>query len=238
MEKHPEKIRAMFAAIARRYDLLNHLLSFGSDIAWRRFAVRRLAAAIDKRGRGEALILDLCCGTGDLSLRLERLGRVIGCDFCHPMLQLAAVKIARRRKRDRIMLVEGDALRLPFPDRAFDAVAIAFGLRNLADTRAGLLQMRRVLRPGGTLAVLEFSRPRPPLFRQVFRFYFKRLLPRIGRFISGERQAYYYLPDSVSTFPDQDGLKLLLEEAGFRDAVYWNLTGGVAALHLASLPSE
>jgi demethylmenaquinone methyltransferase/2-methoxy-6-polyprenyl-1,4-benzoquinol methylase len=217
----------MFSGIARRYDLLNHLLSGNVDKRWRRKTAHALESSLVEGAR----VLDVACGTGDLSLVLAEAGavRVIGLDFCRPMLEIA------RRKAEAdsrpVPFVEGDALRLPFADGAFDAVTIAFGLRNLAGVADGLRELRRVLKEGGRLAVLEFSSPVVPGFRALFRFYFTRVLPSIGGLVSGSRGAYEYLPDSVSRFPDQKRLAELMRAEGFEAVEYSNLTGGIAALH-------
>ncbi|MCS6818139.1 MAG: bifunctional demethylmenaquinone methyltransferase/2-methoxy-6-polyprenyl-1,4-benzoquinol methylase UbiE [Blastocatellia bacterium] len=224
---HRERVRHMFAAIAPRYDLLNHLLSLNVDRFWRRFTVRRLRPYLLSSG---ALVLDLCCGTGDLALELADQADVIGVDFCRPMLRIGQEKIARRRAR--VLLVEGDALHLPFPNDVFSAVTIAFGLRNLESPERGLREIYRVLRPGGIAAVLEFSRPSLPIFRHLFLFYFRNLLPRIGRWISGVPGPYDYLYDSVQAFLNQRELARLMEAVGFAAVRYLNLTGGIAALHL------
>ena len=217
----------MFSGIAGRYDLLNHLLSGNVDKRWRRRTARALESSLVEGAR----VLDVACGTGDLSLVLAGAGavRVIGLDFCRPMLEIA------RRKADAdsraIPFVEGDALRLPFADETFDVATIAFGLRNLSDAADGLRELRRVLRPGGRLAVLEFSSPVVPGFSALFHFYFGRVLPRIGGLVSGSRGAYQYLHDSVSNFPDQRRLAEMMRAEGFEGVEYRNLTGGVAALH-------
>ena len=226
-EEHARRVRAMFSGIARRYDLLNHLLSGNVDKRWRRKTARALESSLVEGAR----VLDVACGTGDLSLVLAEAGRarVVGLDFCRPMLEIA------RRKADEgsrlIPFVEGDALRLPFADETFDAATIAFGLRNLAGVADGLRELRRILKPGGRLAVLEFSSPVVPGFRALFRFYFTRVLPRIGGLVSGSRGAYEYLPDSVTRFPDQKRLAELMRAEGFQGVEYSNLTGGIAALH-------
>lgn len=224
----------MFARIAGRYDLLNHLLSGNVDKRWRRLVARTLRPSLVEGAR----VLDVACGTGDLSLVLASAGeaRVIGLDFCRPMLEIARGKAASDSRA--VPFVEGDALRLPFADEAFDVVTIAFGLRNLAGVEEGLRELGRVLRPGGRAAVLEFSSPVVPGFRPLFHFYFTRVLPRIGGLVSGSRGAYEYLPDSVSRFPDQKRLAELMRGAGFEEVEYRNLTGGIAALHTGTRPSR
>jgi demethylmenaquinone methyltransferase/2-methoxy-6-polyprenyl-1,4-benzoquinol methylase len=221
-------VRAMFAEIAPNYDRLNHLLSINIDRIWRRFTVKKLKDALSRPG---ALALDLCCGTADLTLELEKHARVIGCDFCHPMLVIGNEKIKTKRVR-RALLAEGDALRLPFADCSFDVVTIAFGLRNLEHVEGGLAEILRVLKPGGCAAALEFSRPVIPVFRQAFEFYFHNVLPHVGSLVSGSDGAYRYLPASVRAFPDQKRLAGMMREVGYANVRYHNLTGGVAALHL------
>lgn len=222
----------MFAGIARRYDLLNHLLSANIDRRWRKFVADKLRPALVSGTR----TLDVACGTGDLALTLSEAGQshITGLDFCRPMLEVAAQKTAERQRS--IPFIEADALRLPFAAETFDVVTIAFGLRNLASVEGGLEELFRVLRPGGQIAILEFSHPVVPGFRALFNFYFTRVLPRVGGFVSGSRGAYEYLPDSVSRFPDQQSLASLLREVGFEGVAYQNLTGGIAALHMGSRP--
>ena len=227
------RVRSMFAEIAPRYDFLNHALSLNIDRRWRRFVVKKVA---DRLRRPGAIALDLCCGTADLSLKLSALAPTIGLDYCHPMLELGAKKI--RRERRSAELVEADALNVPFADGMFDVVTIAFGLRNLEEPEAGLREIYRLLRPEGRAAVLEFSRPKIPIFRDLYHFYFTRLLPRIGKAISGSSYAYRYLPDSVLAFPDQRELVSLMQAVGFSDVRYYNLFGGVASLHIGDRQSD
>jgi demethylmenaquinone methyltransferase / 2-methoxy-6-polyprenyl-1,4-benzoquinol methylase len=223
-------VRAMFAEIAPSYDRLNHLLSLNIDKRWRRFTIGKLRDLLE---RPDSLALDLCCGTADLTLELEPYTRVIGCDFCHPMLVIGNEKIAQRPEMThQPLLAEGNAMQLPFADQSFDLVTIAFGLRNLERVDIGLAEILRVLKPGGRVAILEFSRPILPIFRQLFEFYFHNILPRIGALISGSSTAYTYLPKSVGNFPDQKRLAALMRETGFSVVRYHNLSAGIAALHL------
>ncbi|MGC9970822.1 MAG: bifunctional demethylmenaquinone methyltransferase/2-methoxy-6-polyprenyl-1,4-benzoquinol methylase UbiE [Bryobacteraceae bacterium] len=222
-------VRGMFARVARRYDFLNHLLSLNVDRHWRARAVRRLRPIL---GRPGALVLDICCGTGDLLLALEaeRGGAVVGSDFCHAMLIEAQRKIAHRHSRSA--LVEADALSLPFPDGSLDLVTAAFGFRNLANYEQGLREMRRVLKPGGAAAILEFSQPKNPFFAAVYGFYSGRVLPVIGGLISGDRSAYRYLPESVRRFPPPEELAAVMRAAGFARVEYERMTGGIVSLHV------
>jgi len=225
---HSRAVRKMFSCIASRYDLLNHLLSVNIDKSWRR---RVRQAFLEILENENAIVLDLACGTGDLSIELQTNAKaqVVGADFCRPMLDLARSKTAHRSLS--VPFVEADALQLGFADESFDAVTIAFGLRNLANFRDGLAEIRRVLKTGGKLVVLEFSTPPIPGFKKVFNIYFTQVLPRIGGLFSGERSAYEYLPDSVLRFPNQKALAGLLCETGFENVEFKNLTGGIAAIH-------
>lgn len=232
--EHAHRVREMFATIAARYDLLNHLLSANVDKRWRRRAAQAIAENIPAVN---AKVLDIACGTGDLSFALFEISGadVVGTDFCRPMLQIASRKAS---KSAPIPFIEADALNLPFSERSFDGAAIAFGLRNFSNTEQGLREMFRVLRPNGVLALLEFSRPVVPGLSVLFQFYFNRLLPFIGGLVSGSRQAYQYLPNSVARFLDQEELAALMREIGFADVSYQNLTGGIAALHIGKKPAE
>ena len=222
-------VRHMFAGVAHRYDFLNHFLSLGRDIAWRRAAARALEDVLKQPG---SRVADLCCGTGDLSFCLGRhsQGWVMGADFCLPMLAIARRK--KNRRDDRVQFLAADALRLPFRDASLDAVASAFGFRNLANYDKGIEEMHRVLKRGGQLGILEFSQVRWPVFGPLFRFYFRRILPRVGTWISGVDGPYRYLPESVDQFPVQEALAEKLRTEGFKEVSYRNFVGGVAALHL------
>jgi demethylmenaquinone methyltransferase/2-methoxy-6-polyprenyl-1,4-benzoquinol methylase len=213
--------------VAPRYDFLNHFLSLGLDILWRRAAARALRDVLARPG---SLVADVCCGTGDLSLAFARhsSGVVVGTDFSKPMLRRAKIKA---RQHLRVAFAEADTLRLPFAENSLDAVGAAFGFRNLANYAEGLAELRRVLKPGGRLAILEFSRVRWPLFDRLFDWYFRHVLPRMGSWISGTRGPYQYLPHSVARFPDQEGFASELRAAGFSNVRYRNYCGGVAALH-------
>jgi demethylmenaquinone methyltransferase / 2-methoxy-6-polyprenyl-1,4-benzoquinol methylase len=221
-------VRAMFGRVAHRYDLANHLLSFNIDRYWRHYTVKRIGQVLT---RPDARVLDMCCGTGDLLLALarERRAPVWGSDFCHPMLTAAQEKI--RRTGSPSHLFEADALRLPLADASLDLITVAFGFRNLANYDAGLEEMRRVLRPGGLAAILEFSQPRNKLFAAVYRIYSGRILPWIGGALSGSKDAYQYLPESVRNFPSAEELADQMRQAGFRKVSFERLTGGSVALH-------
>lgn len=219
----------MFVSVAPRYDFLNHFLSAGRDIAWRKATAKTLREALAQRG---SIALDVCCGTGDLALALANFsaGRVLGADFCHPMLRQAREKGSR--VSGSVFFLEADTLSLPFNDDSISVVSTAFGFRNLANYVRGLQEMRRVLKPGGTLAILEFSRVNVPVIGSLFRLYFRKILPRIGTLISGVAGPYQYLPDSVSRFPDQETLAHMMREAGFTNVRFRNFSLGAAALHL------
>lgn len=226
--EHSRAVKAMFSGIAPRYDLLNHVLSLNIDKRWRRRVKNQLRTIL---GDPSARVLDVACGTGDLSVELQSSSNatVIGTDFCRPMLAIAADKNGPAGLK--IDYIEADAMQLPFADGDFDAVTIAFGLRNLPNFENGLIELLRVLKPGGRLVVLECSHPPLPVFRQAYEFYFSTLLPRIGGLVSGSNGAYQYLPQSVSKFPDQQTLVALMAQVGYVDVTYKNLTGGIAALH-------
>lgn len=218
----------MFGRVAGKYDFLNHLLSFQLDRNWRRRTIGALHRILEREG---TLIMDVCCGTGDLLLALESKSRgtVIGCDFCHPMLLAARRKSAR--KRAYAPLIEADALRLPLDDNSLDLITIAFGFRNLVDYRAGIVEFQRVLKPGGTLAILEFSTPPNAICRTLYKLYSRFILPRVGGFISGARDAYAYLPESVEKFPQAQRLAATMESVGLTRVQFERFTFGIVTLH-------
>jgi demethylmenaquinone methyltransferase/2-methoxy-6-polyprenyl-1,4-benzoquinol methylase len=222
-------VRGMFGRIAGRYDLANHLLSGNLDRLWRRRTVRRVRDVLARPG---ARALDICCGTGDLTMALRRGGpaTVMGSDFCHPMLVEA-------RRKTPALLFESDALRLPLRDGSLDLITVAFGFRNLANYEAGLREMRRVLRPGGVAAILEFSQPRNTVFAALYNFYSRRVLPAIGGMLTGAGDAYRYLPASIEKFPTAEELAAGMRAAGFASVRYEYLTGGTVALHLGTATS-
>lgn len=228
----PVAVNSMFGRIARRYDLANRILSGGIDRWWRRRVVRAV------RGHPHHDVLDLATGSGDLAFALSRnldsTTTIVGMDFCQPMLdQAEAKKKAAGRQYERVTFRPGDGLALPLPDASFDAVTIAFGLRNLADRGRGLREMHRVLRPNGHLFVLEFSQPHR-LFRPLYYFYLRRILPRIAGVMTGDREAYVYLNDTIGQFPDRAAITQEIRMAGFTSASARSMTFGIVALHEAT----
>jgi len=218
-------VREMFTSIAPRYDPLNHVLSLNVDRLWWRRTARSFASILTRR---DACVLDLCCGTGDMTLALRRVGpaKILGADFSHAMLQRAHEKSAGTS----LCWVEADALRLPFPDGHFDLITTAFGFRNLADYDAGLREMIRVLRPGGECGILDFAEPRG-VTGKLYRVYFKHVLPAVGTLISGVRGPYAYLPASVERFPEPPEMVERMRQAGFREASWTPYTFGIAGLY-------
>lgn len=236
-----EYVQQMFSDIAPRYDLLNHVLSLNVDRAWRRTALRALAW----RERPSGVYLDLCAGTLDVGASLTRedtfAGFVVAADFAVPMLRQGSGKASRRV----LAPVGADALALPFADESLDGAIVAFGIRNVADLAAGLREVRRVLKPGARLVILEFSTPRNPLVRAVYLSYFRFVLPFVGRMVSGHRTAYTYLPMSVAQFPTEERLSDTMRAAGFGTVTWSALSFGIAAIHVGhvdraprSLPSH
>lgn len=237
-----QKVREMFTQIAPRYDLLNHLLSFQLDRLWRARAASQLRPILERQ---DAIVLDLCCGTGDLAFALERAGkaRILGADFAHTMLVRARGKSfslsnsGGGKTTIPMSFFEADALGLPFADASFDLVASAFGFRNLANYEAGLREIRRVLKPGGTIGILEFTEPPEGLLGNLYRWYFTRVLPKIGWLVSGHQSAYTYLPKSVSHFFRPQEFAALLSSAGYVSADFRVWTFGTLALHTAVKPA-
>ena len=225
-------VRSMFGRVAPRYDLANHLLSANIDVTWRNHTVRKVRDILMRR---DARVMDLACGTGDLLIALEReAGRkLIGSDFCHPMLQGAFSKLKKESLKSA--LVEADGLSLPLADASLDLITIAFGFRNFANYRAGLREMRRVLRKGGALAILEFTQPPNKTFAALYNWYTRRILPVIGGAISGAPEAYKYLPESVRKFPEAPGLADMMRESGFENVEWEYLTFGIVALHIGRI---
>ena len=231
LDKSEERVRRMFGQIAKRYDRMNHLLSMNVDRYWRRKAVSLVPA------QGTAPILDLCTGTGDLAFAYHRATQgqvpIVAADFCREMLVLGDQKKHRFGINGQVQFVEADAQRLPFPTGQFQLVCVAFGLRNVTDTRRGLSEMIRVVNPNGKVAVLEFSKPRWPPFSWIYAGYFRFVLPRLGQWLArNDLDAYAYLPASVSEFPSDEGLARLMREVGLRDVWYRPLTLGIATLYV------
>jgi demethylmenaquinone methyltransferase / 2-methoxy-6-polyprenyl-1,4-benzoquinol methylase len=229
------QIREMFTRIAPRYDFLNHLLSGQMDRLWRARTARELKPILD---RPDAVVLDLCCGTGDLAFALQRKSqaRIIGADFSHAMLVRAREKSAAANGPAPMPFLEADALRLPFSDASFDLVTTAFGFRNLANYEDGLKEIFRVLKPDAALGILEFTDPAPGFWGDAYRFYCRTVLPKIGGWISGDAEAYSYLPKSVGRFFRPDELASVLKKVGYDRVRYRLMTFGSVALHLAIRP--
>jgi demethylmenaquinone methyltransferase/2-methoxy-6-polyprenyl-1,4-benzoquinol methylase len=235
VDKSADRVRQMFGQIAARYDFLNHLLSLGVDHYWRWQTVRRVPP------QGELPILDLCTGTGDLAFAYDRAAhrqvKIVGADFCHPMLEIGRRKAATAGSNGRVTFLEADAQALPLPSNSFQIVAVAFGLRNVADTDRGLAEMLRVAAPGGRVTVLEFSSPTSEPFKSIYGWYFRHVLPRIGQFVSrNSASAYEYLPESVGEFPQGEALVQRMRAAGLTDVRCFPLTMGVATLYLGTKP--
>ena len=221
-------VESMFDSIAWRYDFLNHFLSFGIDRLWRRKAVR-----IISRHYKNPEILDVATGTGDLAITAMKIhpSKITGIDISQNMLTIGREKIRKKGFLDRIELISGDSENIPFGDDRFDVAMVAFGVRNFADPLKGLLEMRRVLRDNGMILVLEFSKPSGFLFRKIYNFYFRNILPLVGKLFSKDKAAYTYLPDSVYKFPDNEAFLLLLKDAGFSGTLQVKITGGIASIY-------
>jgi len=222
----PEKeyIRKMYAGISSRYDLLNHVLSLGRDRSWRRFAVSKLPSG---------LILDICSGTGDVAIEVSKISDAVASDFCVEMLKLCAMKIIENDIKN-ISCIQNDAENLSFRDSSFDGAIVAFGIRNVADIKKALSEMRRAVRKGGKIVVLEFSQPRNRVFRSIYFFYFQKLLPLIGKAVSKKTGPYSYLPSSVMAFPKREEFIELMKSSGMKDLEFYDLTFGIATVYVGS----
>ena len=226
INKKSEKIKKMFNSISHKYDFLNHFLSLGTDIYWRKWTVKKLK---NLNVEGNPLILDLCCGTGDLTIELSKIGNVVGVDFAEKMLKIGLKKI--ENKKNVLLLINGDGLKLPFKDNSFDIVTVAFGVRNFEDLKIGLTEIKRVLKKGGVFGILEFSKPESTLIEKSFSLYFHKILPFIGNLISKSNFAYSYLPESVSLFPPHFEFKEILKNTGFKKVGYKLFFSGISALY-------
>ncbi|MHB1558213.1 MAG: ubiquinone/menaquinone biosynthesis methyltransferase [Isosphaeraceae bacterium] len=236
VDKSDRRVQRMFASIARRYDLLNHLLSLNIDKSWRTFTTRTVPP------EPGVPVLDCCTGTADLALAYDRAARgaspIVGTDFCREMLEIGRTKVHKAGASDRVTLVEGDARFLPAPDDTFGVVSVAFGLRNVSNTVQGVDELVRVTRPGGKVAILEFSRPRGRLLGRLYLAFFRHVLPRIGQALSpNDDAAYEYLPRSVLEFPDGQAMLDLLAARGLVDPRQHPLTGGIATLYVGTKPA-
>lgn len=226
-----ERIRTMFGSIAPRYDMLNRLLSLGIDRRWRRFAVGLIGVS------GQGRVLDVATGTGDVALEIAAQTSpavsIVGVDFCQEMVDLGRVKVEQSRFAERITLQVAPCEEIPYEDQTFDAATISFGIRNVVDRAKGLSEMRRVLKDGGRIVILEFSTPTVPVFKQLYHFYFLKMLPKIGGAFS-RFSAYQYLPDSVLEFPSRQDFKSMMSEVGFKNVQHFDLTGGIATVYLGT----
>ncbi len=224
---HPESIRSLFDNIAPTYDLLNHLLSLGRDIYWRKMAVRELKGL-------EGSVLDIATGTGDVALEIvhqqDSRRKVFGMDFSEPMIKKARQKVVRKGLSQTVTLSLGDALSLPFRENTFSATMIAFGLRNIPEKEGALSEMVRVIKSGGRVIILEFTFPRRGLMKRIYPVYFQKVLPRIGGLVSGDRGAYAYLPESVFHFASAENYEGIMRKVGLEEVRSRPLTGGVASI--------
>jgi demethylmenaquinone methyltransferase / 2-methoxy-6-polyprenyl-1,4-benzoquinol methylase len=230
-----QRVREMFTRIAPRYDLLNHLLSAQMDRLWRARVAAQFQPILQ---RPDARVLDLCCGTGDLAFALARnaKAKILGADFSHSMLVRACAKNLATNSAALMTFLEADALHVPLADQSFDLITTAFGFRNLANYESGLREMLRLLKPGGSLGILDFAEPSPGILGNLYRFYTQRILPKIGGVISGDPGAYAYLPKSVARFFRPDELATLMTQVGYTNVHYNLMTLGSVALHIGERP--
>ncbi len=224
-----EQVATMFNNIAHRYDFLNHFFSMGIDILWRRKAIALLKKAQPKK------VLDIATGTGDFAFESLRLNpdKVVGVDISAGMIEVGKEKVKKRKKDDRITLQIGDSENLQFDDGSFDAITVGFGVRNFENLELGLGEMSRVLKPGGQAAILEFSKPRKFPIKQLYYFYFRRMMPFIGKLVSKDSSAYTYLPESVMAFPEGEDFRQIVLKTGFKSCAVHPVTGGIATIYLA-----
>lgn len=228
----PLKVQSMFDRIAGRYDLLNRIMTMGIDKRWRREAVR--AAGVSN----ETVALDVCCGTGDLTFLLAKAGaaRVVGADFSANMLQQARKRAQRSSDASRIQFVEADALALPFSDDEFDSLTIGFGVRNVENLATAFTEFHRVVKPGGRIVCLEITRPKRRLSQSFYQLWFHRIVPKVGALISGDAEAYSYLPESTKSFPQPAELAQLMRSCGLSNVRFKLFAGGIVAIHSAHVP--
>jgi len=224
----------MFNEISGRYDFLNHFLSFGIDHWWR----RKFVSVLSKKK--PLLILDVATGTGDLAIAMRTLSpeKITGIDIASQMLDIGKIKIEKKKLTGKIIFLTGDAESIPFPDKSFDAVTVAFGVRNFENLEKGLLEMKRILKPGGTMQILEFSHPGSAPFNQIYRFYSRFIIPFFGKIISRNNQAYSYLPESVAAFPSGDDFIRILEKIGMENSSYISLTFGISSIYSGEKPGK
>lgn len=225
-----DQVAKMFDSISGKYDFLNHFLSLGIDISWRRKAIKLLSSLAPKQ------ILDVATGTGDFAIEALKLNpeQVIGVDISEGMLEVGRAKMKDKKLDHKIELMYGDSENLPFEENKFDAVIVAFGVRNFENLERGLVEMLRVLRPGGKVVVLEFSKPGKFPFKQIYNFYFRFVLPKIGRWVSKDSSAYTYLPESVQAFPDGEGFLKILNRLGYKNTSCKSLTFGISSLYIGT----
>lgn len=231
LNKKSDNVAAMFNSIAAKYDFLNHFLSLGIDKLWRRRLVKQLAKSNPRQ------VLDIATGTGDLAIQLAKHHKsvnITGVDISENMLSIGREKILKRKLEGRINLKQANSLSLPFADAEFDAAMVAFGVRNFEDLSKGITEIHRVLKDGGSLYVLEFSMPSRFPMRNLYRFYFRRVLPFVGGIVSGSKSAYTYLPESVFAFPEKEKFVEIMANAGFKNCSYKRLTFGVASIYVGS----
>jgi demethylmenaquinone methyltransferase/2-methoxy-6-polyprenyl-1,4-benzoquinol methylase len=221
----------MFDNISEKYDFLNHVLSMNIDKAWRKKTVKHISTVAPSK------VLDVATGTGDLAIAISKgtsAEKIIGLDLSQGMLDVGIQKIAKRNLNDRIEMVKGDSEKLPFSDNYFDAITVAFGVRNFENLELGLSEMLRVLRPGGKIGILEFSQPSKSPFKQLYHFYFKNILPGLGKLVSKDNSAYTYLPDSVQAFPYGQEFVDIMNKVGYKGSVCEPLTFGISSLYTAT----